>query len=73
MKFEGIYTPAVTPLDREGNIDRKAYADVLEYLIESRVHGVIVGGSTGNTMRSQRKNASSWRPSPKRFSAPVCR
>ncbi|MBO9112685.1 MULTISPECIES: dihydrodipicolinate synthase family protein [Rhizobium/Agrobacterium group] len=47
MKFEGIYTPAVTPLDREGNIDRKAYADVLEYLIESRVHGVIVGGSTG--------------------------
>lgn len=47
MKFEGIYTPAITPLDREGNIDRKAYADVLEYLIESRVHGVIVSGSTG--------------------------
>ncbi len=47
MKFEGIYTPAVTPLDREGNIDRRAYADVLEFLIESRVHGVIVGGSTG--------------------------
>lgn len=47
MKFEGIYTPAVTPLDREGNIDRRAYADILEFLIESRVHGVIVGGSTG--------------------------
>ncbi|HCL74290.1 dihydrodipicolinate synthase family protein [Stutzerimonas nitrititolerans] len=47
MKFEGIYTPAITPLNADGQIDRAAFADVLEYLIEARVHGIIIGGSTG--------------------------
>jgi 4-hydroxy-tetrahydrodipicolinate synthase len=47
MKFEGIYTPAITPLSPEGQIDRTAFAEVLEYLIEARVHGIIIGGSTG--------------------------
>jgi len=47
LKFEGIYTPAVTPLGPDGQIDRKAFAAVLEYLIEAKVHGIIVGGSTG--------------------------
>ncbi|WP_095195232.1 dihydrodipicolinate synthase family protein [Pseudomonas sp. Irchel 3A7] len=47
MKFEGIYTPAITPLTANGEIDKSAFADVLEYLIESKVHGIIIGGSTG--------------------------
>lgn len=47
MKFEGIYTPAITPLTSEGEIDSSAFAEVLEYLIESKVHGIIIGGSTG--------------------------
>lgn len=47
MKFEGIYTPAITPLGRDGQIDREAFAAVLESLIEAKVHGIIVGGSTG--------------------------
>ncbi|MBP1862227.1 dihydrodipicolinate synthase family protein [Rhizobium herbae] len=47
MKFEGIYTPAITPLSPDGQIDRKGFAAVLESLIEGRVHGIIVGGSTG--------------------------
>lgn len=47
MKFEGIYTPAITPLDESRQIDRKAFAAVLESLIEAGVHGIIVGGSTG--------------------------
>ncbi|MBE7183258.1 MAG: dihydrodipicolinate synthase family protein [Methylobacterium mesophilicum] len=47
MKFEGIYTPAVTPFAPDGAIDRDAYADVLESLVEAGVHGIIVGGSTG--------------------------
>ncbi len=47
MKFEGIYTPAITPLTAEGTIDKAAFADVLEYLVESKVHGIIIGGSTG--------------------------
>ncbi|PYE21775.1 4-hydroxy-tetrahydrodipicolinate synthase [Rhizobium sp. PP-CC-3A-592] len=47
MKFEGIYTPAITPLRTDGNIDQTAFAAVLESLIEAKVHGIIVGGSTG--------------------------
>lgn len=47
MKFEGIYTPAITPLTSDGQIDKAAFADVLEYLIGSKVHGIIIGGSTG--------------------------
>lgn len=47
MKFEGIYTPAITPLDKDGAIDRKAFAAVVEHLIASGVHGIIIAGSTG--------------------------
>nr|WP_314872615.1 dihydrodipicolinate synthase family protein [uncultured Pseudomonas sp.] len=47
MKFEGIYTPAITPLDADGNIDKAAFAEILEYLVEAKVHGIIIGGSTG--------------------------
>jgi 4-hydroxy-tetrahydrodipicolinate synthase len=47
LKFEGIYTPAVTPFTPDGQIDRKAFAEVLESLIDARIHGIIIGGSTG--------------------------
>lgn len=47
MNFEGIYTPAITPLDTAGQIDKKAFADVLESLMAAGVHGIIIGGSTG--------------------------
>jgi 4-hydroxy-tetrahydrodipicolinate synthase len=47
MKFEGTYTPAITPLGPDGEIDRKAFADVLESLIAAGVHGIIIAGSTG--------------------------
>jgi 4-hydroxy-tetrahydrodipicolinate synthase len=47
LKFEGIYTPAITPLRPDGQIDREAFAAVLESLIEAKVHGIIIGGSTG--------------------------
>lgn len=47
MKFEGIYTPAVTPYTATHEIDRARFADVLEHLIASGVHGIIVAGTTG--------------------------
>ena len=40
MKFEGIYTPAITPLTADGQIDKTAFAEVLESLIEGGVHGI---------------------------------
>ncbi|SOY60084.1 Dihydrodipicolinate synthetase [Cupriavidus taiwanensis] len=47
MKFQGIYTPAITPLTPDGKIDNAAFGEVLESLIEAGVHGIIIGGSTG--------------------------
>ena len=47
MKFDGIFISAITPSASDGQIDREAFAAVLELLIEAKVHGIIVGGSTG--------------------------
>ncbi len=47
MRFEGIYTPVITPHTEDGSIDRDAFAAMIEHLIASGVHGIINGGSTG--------------------------
>lgn len=47
MKFEGIYTPVITPHREDGSIDRDAFAAMIEYLIGAGVQGLINGGSTG--------------------------
>ena len=47
MKFEGVYTPVITPHREDGSIDRDAFAAMIEHLIASGVHGIINGGSTG--------------------------
>ncbi len=47
MEFEGIYTPVVTPMTREGAVDRNGFAEMLEHLVAAKVHGIVVGGSTG--------------------------
>ena len=47
FKFEGIYTPVVTPYHEDASINWDALSDVIEYLIENGVHGLISGGSTG--------------------------
>ena len=47
MRFEGIYTPIITPFHDKGSIDWDSYAEVIEWQIENGVSGIIVGGSTG--------------------------
>jgi len=47
MKFEGIYTPVITPHHDDGSIDRDGFVMMVEHLIESGVQGIINGGSTG--------------------------
>ena len=47
MKFEGIYTPVITPYKDGGAIDRDAFTAQIESLIEAGVHGIVNGGSTG--------------------------
>ncbi len=47
MKFEGIYTPVITPYNDDGSIDHDGFCAMLEFLVTSGVHGIINGGSTG--------------------------
>ncbi len=47
FRFEGIYTPIITPLAPDGSFNTTALADQVEHLIEAGVHGIISGGSTG--------------------------
>ena len=47
MKFEGIYPPVITPYNADYSIDRDGFVDMLEHLVASKVHGIIVGGTTG--------------------------
>ncbi len=47
MQFEGIYTPVVTPYYEDHSINRDAFAEAIEFLIDKGVHGLIVAGTTG--------------------------
>ncbi len=47
MSFKGIIPPAITPINDDHSIDEGGFATVLEYMIEKGVHGIIVGGTTG--------------------------
>ncbi|MFD0858498.1 dihydrodipicolinate synthase family protein [Roseovarius aquimarinus] len=47
FKFEGIYTPVVTPMAEDFGIRWDALGDVIDWLIAQGVHGLISGGSTG--------------------------
>jgi len=47
FRFEGIYTPVVTPFHADMSVNWDALADIIEILISAGVHGLISGGSTG--------------------------
>ena len=47
FNFDGIYTPVVTPYHDDGSVNWDSLTNVIDYLIEAGVHGLITGGSTG--------------------------
>ncbi|SEK38127.1 4-hydroxy-tetrahydrodipicolinate synthase [Roseovarius nanhaiticus] len=47
FRFDGIYTPVVTPFADDHSVRWDALADIIDWLIEQGVHGLITGGSTG--------------------------
>ncbi|SFL42683.1 dihydrodipicolinate synthase family protein [Shimia aestuarii] len=47
FRFDGIYTPVVTPYLPDGNVNWDALAEVIAFLLDHGVHGMISGGSTG--------------------------
>lgn len=47
MKFEGIYTPVVTPYNDSYELQEEQFSQIIELLIGSGVHGLIIAGTTG--------------------------
>ena len=47
MRFQGIYTPVITPFRDDGTIDHDGWARMIEHLIAAGVHGLVIGGTTG--------------------------
>ena len=47
MRFEGIYTPLVTPYHSDFSLNEKALQQTVDQLIDAGVHGIIVAGTTG--------------------------
>lgn len=47
MRFDGIWTPVITPHHADGSIDTDGFVAMIDFLIAQGVHGIINGGSTG--------------------------
>lgn len=47
MKFKGIYTPVITPFYENGEINFDAFAEHVNYLSDNGIHGLMIGGTTG--------------------------
>ena len=44
---EGVIVPIITPLDKNENLNVEALTNLLNFLIDSEVHGIFIGGSAG--------------------------
>lgn len=47
MNFDGIWCPAVTPFNEDDSINYGRLSELIESLIAAGVHGLIIGGTTG--------------------------
>ena len=47
MRFDGIYTPIVTPITEGFEINREAFEETVEFLIGAGVSGIVLAGTTG--------------------------
>ncbi len=47
MELKGIIPPMTTPFDGNGDIDEAAFCQDVDHLLQAGVHGLAVGGSTG--------------------------
>lgn len=46
-KVTGIIPPIVTPFTKDGDIDEAAFRNIVKFNLKKKVHGVCVGGSSG--------------------------
>ena len=47
VRFEGVLTPTITPLDEKERVDEKGFVRHLNRLIDNGVHGIYLLGSSG--------------------------
>lgn len=47
--LKGTFTALVTPFDQEGHLDERGLKTLLEHQLESKVEGIVVIGSTGES------------------------
>ena len=47
ISFDGIFTPVITPFHKNYDINYKSFEKILEFLIKNKVHGIVIGGTTG--------------------------
>lgn len=47
MRIDGIFVPVITPFNPDHSVDELSYAAMIEHLIAAGVHGLCVGGTTG--------------------------
>jgi 4-hydroxy-tetrahydrodipicolinate synthase len=46
-KLSGVIVPLATPFDESGEIDEAAFRQQIRFMLKKNVHGLCVGGSTG--------------------------
>lgn len=46
-QFEGIYPAAITPFDKDENLDEPKLIDFLDFLIDGGIHGIYLLGTNG--------------------------
>ena len=47
MKFEGVYSPLVTPFHKDFTLNKQAMQASIDLLIDAGIHGLIVAGTEG--------------------------
>ena len=47
MQLDGIYTALITPFQADLGIDFDAFGQAIDWQLKNGVHGIIIGGSTG--------------------------
>lgn len=60
MNFDGIWTPVVTPYAQDGSVDLTVLGNVVDTLIDQKVSGLIIGGTTAEyyaLSKDERKKA----------------
>jgi 4-hydroxy-tetrahydrodipicolinate synthase len=46
-KLKGMIAPVATPFHEDESINYKVYEQLINYLLDNKIHGLLIGGSTG--------------------------